>query len=67
MGVERIEQMNNDRALFIELLKKGFKGEQYARLNKGGSTFAMLTMVAGFITNITLDYQFVWVCIKNSF
>lgn len=29
--------------------------------NNGGSTFAMLTMVAGFLTNIALDYLFVWV------
>ena len=29
--------------------------------NCGGSFFAMLTMVAGFATNIILDYLFVWV------
>ena len=29
--------------------------------NNGGATFAMLTMIAGFITNIVLDWLFVWV------
>lgn len=29
--------------------------------NNGGSVCAMLTMVAGFLTNIVLDYLFVWV------
>lgn len=29
--------------------------------NLGGSTYAMISMVAGFITNILLDYLFVWV------
>ena len=29
--------------------------------NNGGSTFSMITMVIGFITNIILDYLFVWV------
>lgn len=29
--------------------------------NMGGATFAMLVMVAGFLTNIVLDYLFIWV------
>ena len=29
--------------------------------NIGNSSFAMIAMVAGFVTNITLDYLFVWV------
>lgn len=29
--------------------------------NAGGSAFAMFTMIAGFLTNIVLDYLFVWV------
>ena len=29
--------------------------------NLGGAAFAMLSMVAGFLTNIALDYLFVWV------
>ncbi len=29
--------------------------------NNGGATFAMLTMIAGFVTNIVLDWLFVWV------
>lgn len=29
--------------------------------NMGGATFAMLAMVAGFLTNIVLDYLFIWV------
>lgn len=29
--------------------------------NNGGAAYAMLTMVLGFITNIVLDYLFVWV------
>ncbi len=29
--------------------------------NLGGSSFAMYTMVAGFLTNIFLDYLFVWI------
>lgn len=29
--------------------------------NRGGSFYAMMSMVAGFITNIILDYLFVWV------
>ncbi len=29
--------------------------------NLGGSTFAMFSMIAGFLTNIALDYLFVWV------
>lgn len=28
--------------------------------NLGGSSFAMFTMIAGFITNIILDYLFIW-------
>lgn len=30
--------------------------------NMGGSSFAMLAMIAGFGTNIVLDYLLVWVC-----
>ena len=29
--------------------------------NHGGSFYAMLSMIAGFVTNIILDYMFVWV------
>ena len=29
--------------------------------NLGGSSYAMFTMIAGFLTNIALDYVFVWV------
>ncbi|MCI8633591.1 MAG: multidrug transporter MatE [Lachnospiraceae bacterium] len=29
--------------------------------NHGGSFYAMLSMIAGFITNIALDYLFVWI------
>lgn len=29
--------------------------------NMGGATFAMFSMIAGFLTNIALDYLFVWV------
>ncbi len=29
--------------------------------NNGGARFAMMTMMAGFVTNIGLDYAFVWV------
>ena len=29
--------------------------------NNGGAMFAMMTMIAGFLTNIVLDYLFVWV------
>ena len=29
--------------------------------NNGGATFAMITMIAGFVTNIILDWLFVWV------
>lgn len=29
--------------------------------NHGGSTYAMFSMIAGFVTNILLDYLFVWV------
>ena len=29
--------------------------------NMGGSTFAMVAMILGFVTNIILDYAFVWV------
>ncbi len=29
--------------------------------NMGGSTFAMIAMIAGFLTNICLDYFFVWI------
>ena len=30
--------------------------------NNGGSLVAMIAMVTGFVTNIILDYLFVWVC-----
>ena len=29
--------------------------------NKGGSTYAMIIMIIGFLTNIVLDYFFVWI------
>ena len=29
--------------------------------NHGGSSYAMFSMIAGFVTNIILDYLFVWV------
>lgn len=29
--------------------------------NLGGASFAMFTMIAGFVTNIILDYLFIWV------
>ena len=29
--------------------------------NLGGATFAMVSMIAGFLTNIGLDYLFVWI------
>ena len=29
--------------------------------NHGGSFYAMVSMIAGFVTNIILDYLFVWV------
>ena len=29
--------------------------------NHGGSFYAMFSMIAGFVTNIILDYLFVWV------
>lgn len=29
--------------------------------NHGGSTYAMFSMIAGFVTNILLDYLFIWV------
>lgn len=29
--------------------------------NLGGASFAMFTMIAGFVTNIILDYLFVWI------
>lgn len=29
--------------------------------NKGGSTYAMIIMIIGFLTNIVLDYLFVWI------
>lgn len=28
--------------------------------NMGGSTFAMISMILGFVTNIILDYVYVW-------
>lgn len=35
--------------------------------NMGGSTFAMISMILGFITNIILDYVFVWVLSQGMF
>lgn len=29
--------------------------------NRGGSFYAMVSMIAGFVTNIILDYFFVWI------
>lgn len=29
--------------------------------NNGGASFSMFTMISGFITNVILDYTFVWV------
>ena len=42
----------------LQLLATGFV--PFIR-NMGGSTFAMAAMIAGFLTNICLDYFFVWI------
>ena len=34
--------------------------------DNAGSAFAMFTMIIGFVTNLILDYQFVWVCNWNT-
>ena len=33
--------------------------------NNGGASFSMITMISGFITNVILDYTFVWVLGKG--
>ena len=63
IDMERMQQLNDSMSLFAKLFYKagGITGLVPVIRNQGGSFYAMVSIITGFVTNIILDYLFVWI------